>query len=142
MELTYLVQQFEMSHCRTAAGANGHDHHDHGHSHDHEHDHSDDITPALQHSLYEHIRFDDIVTLNEAETHSGKGIVKKTWSERLQPFPVLQSDTDAQLLINIPYVMVCLHIFHVVFHCRLCFTPRNGTRNHYVTLCGNIMHPD
>lgn len=90
-----------MSHCRTAAG-DGHDHHDHGHSHDHEHDHSDDITPALQHSLYEHIQFDDIVTLNEAATHSGKGIVKKTWAERLQPFPELQSDTDAQLLMNIP----------------------------------------
>ncbi|KAI1173185.1 PITH domain-containing protein [Nemania sp. FL0916] len=81
----------------------------HGH-HNHEHDHSDDITPALQHNLYQHIRFDDIVTMNEAEFHSGRDIVKKTWTERLDPTPELASDTDEQILMNVPFTgQVKLH---------------------------------
>jgi hypothetical protein len=85
-----------MSHC--------HDEHDHGHGHGHEHDHSDDITPALQHSLYEQIHFDEIVTLDEATRDSGKKIVKKTWAERLELEPELESDADEQLLMTVPWV--------------------------------------
>lgn len=86
-----------MSHCHDEhASHGGHDHH-HG-----EHDHSDDITPALQSSLYEHIDFDGITTLNEEEFGSGKAIVKKTWAERMDESPELASDADEQLLINIP----------------------------------------
>ncbi|KAK1254276.1 hypothetical protein MKX08_008271 [Trichoderma sp. CBMAI-0020] len=85
-----------MSHC--------HDEHDHGHGHDHgEHDHSDDITPALQSSLYEQINFDEITTLNEARRDAGKAIVKKTWAERLSQDPELESDADEQLLMTVPF---------------------------------------
>ena len=87
----------------------GHSHGDHGdhgdcgHSHtDDGHDHSDDITPALQYSLYQHINFDDITCLNESEAGAGKAIVKKTWPERLNATPELESDADEQLLMNIP----------------------------------------
>ena len=81
-----------------------HDEHDHhGHSHDHgEHDHSDDITPALQSSLYEQINSDEITTLNEALRDAGKSIVKKTWAERLSAEPELESDADEQLLMTVP----------------------------------------
>ena len=83
-----------------------HDEHDHsGHNHGGgEHDHSDDITPALQYSLYQHINFDDITTLNESELDSGQGIVKKTWAERFDEQPELESDADEQLIMHIPYV--------------------------------------
>ncbi|KAK4216152.1 PITH domain-containing protein [Rhypophila decipiens] len=85
-----------MSHCHD-------EHHDH-HGHDHgEHDHSDDITPALQFSLYQHIDFDGVVTMNEAEDGSGKAVLKKTWAERMAPEPEVASDADEQLLINIPF---------------------------------------
>ena len=80
----------------------GHCHDEHGHDHA-GHDHSDDITPAIQHSLYQHINFDHITTLNEAESDSGKAIVKKTWAERLEEQPELKSDADEQLLIHVPY---------------------------------------
>lgn len=84
-----------MSHC--------HDEHDgHHHHHGDEHDHSDDITPALQFSLYQHINFDEVTTLNETTHGSGKAIVKKTWAERLTDEPELASDADEQLIINIP----------------------------------------
>ncbi|PKK46925.1 hypothetical protein CI102_9885 [Trichoderma harzianum] len=89
-----------------------HDEHDHhGHSHDHgEHDHSDDITPALQSSLYEQINFDEITTLNEARRDAGKLIVKKTWAERLSAEPELESDADEQLLMTVPFTaQVKLH---------------------------------
>ncbi|KAH9907970.1 DUF1000 domain protein [Xylariomycetidae sp. FL2044] len=101
-----------MSHCHDEhAGHGGHDHHhDHDHDHDHEHDHSDDITPALQHSLYQHIKFDEIDTMNEAATGAGKAVVKKTWAERLQDEPELASDADEQILMNVPFTgQVKLH---------------------------------
>ncbi|KAI0974764.1 PITH domain-containing protein [Xylaria arbuscula] len=96
-----------MSHCHDEHA----DHNGHGHGdHDHEHDHSDDITPALQYSLYQHIRFDDIVTLNESERDAGKAVVKKTWSDRLQVEPELVSDADEQMIMNIPFTgQVKLH---------------------------------
>ncbi|KAM4060624.1 PITH domain-containing protein [Hirsutella rhossiliensis] len=90
-----------MSHC--------HDEHA-GHGHEHEHDHSDDITPALQSSLYEQISFDDITTLNESRRDAGKAVVKKTWAERLDAEPELVSDADEQLLMTVPFTaQVKLH---------------------------------
>lgn len=54
--------------------------HPHGDGHDHaEHDHSDDITPALQFSLYQHINFDEVTALNEARHGLAREVVKKTW---------------------------------------------------------------
>lgn len=85
-----------------------HDEHSHSHGdgadHDHDHDHSDDITPALQFSLYQHIDFDQVTTLNEAVYGSGRAVVQKTWAERLTAAPELASDVDEQVLMNIPYV--------------------------------------
>jgi hypothetical protein len=82
-----------------------HDEHQHSHGgdgHDHVHDHSDDITPALQHSLYQHIDFDGINTMNEAADDSGRAIVKKTWAERTQVEPELESDADEQIIMSVP----------------------------------------
>ncbi|CAN8103408.1 unnamed protein product [Discula destructiva] len=92
-----------MSHCHDEHG-------DHHHHHGEDHDHSDDITPALQFSLYQHINFDEVITLNESPQDSGKAIVKKTWAERLTEEPELASDCDEQLIINIPFTgQVKLH---------------------------------
>lgn len=82
-----------MSHC--------HDEHA-GHGHDDDHDHSDDVTPALQSSLYQQINFDDITTLNEARRDADKAVVQKTWAQRLEPEPELASDADEQLLMTVP----------------------------------------
>ncbi|EPS31821.1 hypothetical protein POX_d05986 [Penicillium oxalicum] len=91
----------------------GHHHHHggdgHGHCHD-EHDHSNDITPALQSLLYSQIDFDSVTTLNEATPKSGAAILKKTWAERLNDQPELESDADEQLLMHIPFTgQVKLH---------------------------------
>ncbi|AEO71373.1 6cb32f30-01bf-4c41-bd5e-a8a1ac9d5e41 [Thermothielavioides terrestris] len=88
-----------------------HDEHTHAHGGgDDPHDHSDDITPALQHSLYQHICFDEITTMNEARYGSGREVVRKTWQERMSPEPEVASDVDEQLLINIPFTgQVKLH---------------------------------
>jgi hypothetical protein len=89
-----------MSHCHD-------EHHDHGHSHDHSegaaHDHSDDLVPALQNHIYEQIDFGAITTLNESTTGSGAAVTKKTWTERLNSEPELESDTDEQLLMHVPF---------------------------------------
>ncbi|KAL1964313.1 hypothetical protein VTN77DRAFT_7133 [Rasamsonia byssochlamydoides] len=92
----------------------GHDHHDHGHCghcHGHDgHDHSNDITPAIQSLLYSQIQFDTILTLNEKVPRSGAAIVQKTWAERLNEHPELESDADEQILMHIPFAgQVKLH---------------------------------
>ncbi|ETI21883.1 hypothetical protein G647_05952 [Cladophialophora carrionii CBS 160.54] len=90
-----------------------HHHHDHGHDHGHGHshgdghDHSHDLEPALQSNLYKQIDFEGIITLNEAENRSGAAIVQKTWDERLNDQPVLESDADEQLLMHIPFSGSC-----------------------------------
>ncbi|TIA26215.1 DUF1000-domain-containing protein [Aureobasidium pullulans] len=90
-----------MSHCHGEHEGHGYGH-GHGHSHG-AHDHSEDVTPALQNSLYKQIDFDAINTLNESSSGSGSKICKKTWDERLNPEPELCSDADEQLLMHIPF---------------------------------------
>lgn len=80
-----------------------HGHHGHDHSEGAAHDHTDDITPALQNHIYEQIDFSAINTLNERQPRSGSKIVQKTWAERLESEPELQSDADEQLLMHIPF---------------------------------------
>jgi hypothetical protein len=70
----------------------------------------DDITPALQNLLYEQVDFSKLVTLNEEESNSGRKICQKTWSERLDLEPELQSSADEQLLMIVPFTgQVRLH---------------------------------
>lgn len=90
-------------HCHDEHTGDDHHHHHVGGA---EHDHSDDITPAVQFSLYQQINFDEITTLNEQVHGSGKAIIKKTWAERLQTEPEVVSDADEQLIINVPYVWI------------------------------------
>ncbi|KAI9676742.1 MAG: hypothetical protein M1829_002836 [Trizodia sp. TS-e1964] len=94
--------------------SNCHDEHGHGHGHDDNshgsHDHTDDIMPALEFFLYQHVDFDKIITLNEAEPMQGQAVVKKTWAQRLESQPELESDADEQLLMFVPFTgQVKLH---------------------------------
>ncbi|EZG05212.1 hypothetical protein H106_04967 [Trichophyton rubrum CBS 735.88] len=89
-------------------------HHHHGDDHgchgEAGHDHSNDITPALQSLLYKQVDFDKIVTMNESEPKAGAAIVKKTWDQRLDEEPQLESDADEQLLMHVPFTgQVKLH---------------------------------
>lgn len=88
-----------------------HHDHDHGHGHDHDHDHDDHGDPSAQEYqttpeklLYDQIDFPKVSTLNEEEPRSGEAILKKTWAQRLDAEPVLESDADEQLLMHVPYV--------------------------------------
>lgn len=76
------------------------DHHSHGDS-DHGHD---ELEPALQTLIWKQIDFESIRTLNESESDQGAKIVEKTWPQRLNPEPLLESDADEQLLMFVPYV--------------------------------------
>ncbi|KAL8674963.1 MAG: hypothetical protein Q9168_000666 [Polycauliona sp. 1 TL-2023] len=85
--------------------------HDHSHSHHHnhgdgDHGHDDDIEPALQSLIWKQIDFERIRTLNEREPDQGAKIVEKTWPQRLDPEPLLESDSDAQLLMFLPFTGV------------------------------------
>ncbi|KAL9601316.1 MAG: hypothetical protein Q9219_002611 [cf. Caloplaca sp. 3 TL-2023] len=92
-----------------------HSHHGHSHQHgddghDHGHDHSDDVEPALQTLIWKQIDFESIRTLNESEPDQGAKVVEKTWPQRLNAEPKLESDADEQLLLFIPFTgIVKLH---------------------------------
>ncbi|KAJ5334379.1 uncharacterized protein N7506_008162 [Penicillium brevicompactum] len=74
-----------------------------GGCHGEDHDHSNDITPAIQSLLYSQVDFGKIITLNESIPKAGAAIVQKTWAERLNDEPELESDADEQLLMTIPF---------------------------------------
>jgi hypothetical protein len=88
-----------------------HEHHGHGHGdhgHGEGHDHSHDLEMALHQNLYKVIEFDQIQTLNEAESRAGAKIVQKEWRDRLNDTPILESDADEQLLMHIPCVWLLI----------------------------------
>lgn len=88
-------------------GGGGDDHHEHHHHGPGGHDHSNDLTPALQYSLYSQIDFDGINTFNEATPGSGKAIVKKEWKDRAtEGLAEVESDADEQILMHVPYVEI------------------------------------
>ncbi|KAF2650577.1 DUF1000-domain-containing protein [Lophiostoma macrostomum CBS 122681] len=98
-----------MSHHHDHSHGHGHDD-EHAEAHNHVHDHSDDITPALQNLLYEQIDFSKLHTLNEEESNSGRAICQKTWAQRMEPEPELQSSADEQLIVVVPFTgQVRLH---------------------------------
>lgn len=51
----------------------------------------------------------------EATPASGAAIVKKTWVERQNDEPELESDADEQLLMYIPYVFYLFHLLPLSF---------------------------
>ncbi|KAF3170248.1 hypothetical protein TWF106_007804 [Orbilia oligospora] len=108
-----------MSHCHHehthGGGGDGHDHDHAGHTHD------DDVTPAIQSSLYNSIDFDAVSTLNESEPDAGKRVLRKTWDERLETTPELESDSDQELIMFVPFAGI------VKLHSLLIYSPPDAT---------------
>ncbi|KAL8881018.1 MAG: hypothetical protein Q9198_001689 [Flavoplaca austrocitrina] len=83
--------------------------HSHSHIHDHgpgNHNHDDEVEPALQSLIWKQIDFESIRTLNEREPDQGAKILEKTWPQRLDPEPILESDSDEQILMFVPFTGV------------------------------------
>jgi hypothetical protein len=85
--------------------SHSHDHYDGEGPIDHTHDHDDDLTPAIQNQLYSQIDFSAVRCLNEATPGTGVAILQKTWTQRLEAEPELESDCDEQLLLTVPYAV-------------------------------------
>ncbi|KAK6499269.1 hypothetical protein TWF506_003896 [Arthrobotrys conoides] len=112
-----------MSHCHHEhTHGSGGDGHDHDHDHDHAgHTHDDDVTPAIQSSLYNSIDFDAVSTLNESEPDAGKRVLRKTWDERLDTTVQLESDSDQELIMFVPFAGI------VKLHSLLIYAPPDTT---------------
>jgi len=80
-----------MSHGHCGGGCNG----DHNHQHD-----SPEM--GVEYSLYTKIDKDNLTCLNEATDGSAKSIFKP-WDQRLNFDTMVESDTDSELLFNIPF---------------------------------------
>ncbi|KAF0310146.1 PITH domain-containing protein [Amphibalanus amphitrite] len=80
----------------------GHDDHHHHGDCAHEDTGVDPSEMGIMYSLYQKIDIDHVVCLNEQEEESGKTIFK-AWENRLDKEKYVDSDADAELLINIPF---------------------------------------
>lgn len=77
--------------------------HSHGHGCSHQASNSDlSAETGIEHSLYDKILIDDVVVLNEETNDSGKNIIKP-YVERLDFSKYVLSDSDPELLVNVPF---------------------------------------
>lgn len=74
--------------------------HDEGHDHDHDHDIPEALGP--RDNLYTRIDRDNVVALNAAPPGKGSEVIKP-WDSRLDEETYLESDSDDQLIIRIPF---------------------------------------
>lgn len=91
--------------------------HNHDHGHDHGHDHDDDalLPTNPEQSLYAHIDNTKIKMLNaigmshvgRASTLNMSSVFLKEQDNRFKIDTWLQSDTDCQMVIHIPFTSVC-----------------------------------
>lgn len=90
--------------ARRHGGGDGGGHgHTHGHGHG-GHGHSHEIDDPSGNTLYPYIDRDRIMGLNEASSGMASRIVK-SWDNRLEPEPHLETDEDdAELIITIPFI--------------------------------------
>jgi hypothetical protein len=66
----------------------------------------------------------------ETTPNSGASIVQKTWAERLNDKPELESDADEQLLMTIPWVSLIPHIYPTISSgCSIPFATRHKIPN-------------
>lgn len=90
----------KMSGHNHAHGACGHEHAEGG---GHTHDHGEDEGGEAW-ALYEKIDTDRLICLNEKRDSSLKDVIRP-WHQRLDTtLPTLESDTDEQLLMCIPFI--------------------------------------
>ncbi|KAJ9069763.1 hypothetical protein DSO57_1015259 [Entomophthora muscae] len=88
-----------MSSCRDHSH---HADHDHGHGHGHDHNHDDDVEAALKESLLSKIDLENVRCLNEAVPGSVKHVFKP-WELRMDLEKFVESDSDEQLIIFVPF---------------------------------------
>ncbi|KAJ2459559.1 PITH domain-containing protein 1, partial [Coemansia sp. RSA 2337] len=81
-----------------------HEHgHGHGHSHDgHDHSHDEEADTGQADSLFDKVLVDQAWCLNESEPESIK-LVFKPWHQRLDTTQLVSSDSDAELLVYVPF---------------------------------------
>ncbi|KAJ2052329.1 hypothetical protein IW146_003241 [Coemansia sp. RSA 922] len=77
--------------------------HGHGHSHDgHDHSHDEEADTGQADSLFDKVLVDQAWCLNESEPESIK-LVFKPWHRRLDTTQLVSSDSDAELLVYVPF---------------------------------------
>ncbi|KAG0658282.1 hypothetical protein C6P45_002218 [Maudiozyma exigua] len=108
-----------------ACGSYNHNHnHSHGHDHGHNHDEEAPLPTNSEQSLYAYIDNTKIKLLNTiGMTHAGRAsplnassVFVKDQENRYKIDTWLQSDTDCQMVIHIPFTSVC-KIDSLIFRC-------------------------
>ncbi|KFD53551.1 hypothetical protein M513_05467 [Trichuris suis] len=92
--MTYILAEFQMSDCHCG-----------GAEHEHEHEleeEEEEKDAANMFSLYKYIDFENFTCLNELVDGSGKKVFR-AWDKRMDRSQFVESDTDEELLFNLPF---------------------------------------
>ncbi|EGW33474.1 uncharacterized protein SPAPADRAFT_151638 [Spathaspora passalidarum NRRL Y-27907] len=93
---------------------NGH----HNHNHDHGHDHGDHIAPiptSSSQSLNSKIDTSKLTALNMANPTDDLAKLFKTSETKYHIKPIIKSDCDCQLIINIPFLNGNVKLYSIIF---------------------------
>jgi len=82
------------------SGHHCHDEHEDGHGHSHSHAHETPLEDVPRETLYSIIDHQNVMALNVVEQVN----IFKTWEERNDETRYLESDSDEQMIIRIPFV--------------------------------------
>lgn len=86
----------------------------HGHGHNHGHSHTAPMATNESQSLQSKIDTSQVTALNIANTPEEVGKLFKKSLEKYQLKPVIKSDCDAQMIINIPFLNGSVKLFSVI----------------------------
>ncbi|RLV96014.1 PITH domain-containing protein [Spathaspora sp. JA1] len=92
--------------------------HNHNHGHNHGHDHDDHIAPiptSASQSLNSKVDTSKLTALNLANPSQDLGKLFKTSETKYQIKPIIRSDCDCQLIINVPFLNGNVKLYSIIF---------------------------
>ena len=94
---------------------NGHNHGNNNHNHNHNHSHSAPMPTNESQSLVTKIDTPHVTALNLANNKEDIGKLFKTQDDKYKLKPVIKSDCDAQMIINIPFLNASVKLFSMIW---------------------------
>ncbi|KAF6065146.1 PITH domain family protein [Candida albicans] len=90
------------------------EHHNHNHGHNHNHNHVAPIPTTAGQSLNNKIDTSKVTALNMANSADDLAKVFKDSTKKYQIKPIIKSDSDEQMIINIPFLNGSVKLYSII----------------------------